>query len=90
MADGVWFADASGALPLDDDGRSGVQALVEQLLAPQTQAASSHQGQADNTPGMGATSEIGAVDDDAPHHTSPHEPDTKPGKKIKNVKEEEA
>ncbi|STD19888.1 Uncharacterised protein [Dermacoccus nishinomiyaensis] len=39
---------------------------------------------------MGATSEIGAVDDDAPHHTSPHEPDTKPGKKIKNVKEEEA
>lgn len=40
---------------------------------------------------MGATSEIGAVDDDAPHHTSsPHEPDTKPGKKIKNVKEEKA
>lgn len=39
---------------------------------------------------MGATSEIGAVDDDAPHHTSSHEPDTKPGKKVKNVKEEKA
>ena len=52
MAEGVWFTDASGALPLDDDGRSGVQALAEQLLAPQTQgerhAASSHQGHADD------------------------------------------
>lgn len=52
MADGVWFADASGALPLDDDGRSGVRTLAEQLLAPQTQgerhAASSHQGHADD------------------------------------------
>ncbi|NHC31228.1 TetR/AcrR family transcriptional regulator [Dermacoccus nishinomiyaensis] len=98
MADGVWFADASGALPLDDAGRSGVQALAEQLLAPQARheqheqpGASGQQEQADGTSGVDDAAEVRACDDDAPHHAAPsHEPDTKPGKKIKNVKEEKA
>ena len=44
LAEGVWFADASGALPLHERDRPGVRALAESLLAPVTGAESEPRG----------------------------------------------